>query len=343
MGSIGVLQVGLGAIGTDMARRVTARTGMQLVGAVDSSPALAGRELRDVLGMPEAPLGLVGASLEEAVEALQPRVALLATTSFIAELLPAAEACLRRGVAVVSTCEELVCPWWAHEDAARRLDAAARAGGTACLGAGINPGFVLDLLPVVLASPVDRPAGVRAWRIVDAAQRREALQRKVGAGLAVEVFEKLAAEGRIGHRGMLESLHLVCAALGLSPEGASSFIRPVVARRAVRSGQISVAPGQVAGIHQGARDAGGRVSLDLRMFLGAEDPQDGVEVEGSPPLRVVVEGGYRGDEATCGACINAVASVLAAPPGLHTVLDLPPPRHVAAPEERTSPRRESPT
>ena len=75
------------------------------------------------------------------------------------------ETLLNGGVAVVSTCEEMAYPWWTQPEASARLDEAGKAGGVACLGTGINPGFVLDLLPVLVSAPLDRveSAGTSAW------------------------------------------------------------------------------------------------------------------------------------------------------------------------------------
>jgi len=88
---------------------------------------------------------------------------------------------------------------------------------------------------------------------------------------------------------------------------------------------ISVAPGQVLGIHEIVRGfVGGveRVALDLRMYAGAPDPHDAVEITGVPDLRLRVEG-LHGDVATAAVAVNAVASVVRARPGLLTMRDLP--------------------
>jgi 4-hydroxy-tetrahydrodipicolinate reductase len=217
-------------------------------------------------------------------------------------------------------------PFLTHPEAALRLDEAGRGGGASCLGTGINPGFVLDHLPSLLAGAVDRVERLRASRVVDASRRRGPLQRKVGAGLTREEFAARVAAGGFGHRGMLESLHLLCAALGADPRGAETFIEPVIAESEVRTEFVTVAAGRVAGIHQGARTPDGRVSLELEMYVGARAPRDTVEIDGDPPLRAVIEGGYQGDVATCAVVINAVRPMCTAAPGLRTMLDVHAPR-----------------
>jgi hypothetical protein len=318
-----ILQVGLGPIGLEMARRAARRPDHCVVGGCDVDPALRGRSLAELV--PEGRCqGSVAADIEEAVRASRPDVALVTTVSDLARAAPTCEALLRLGVAVVSTCEEMAYPFLSQPALARSLDEAGRAGGAACVGTGVNPGFVLDFLPVILSAPCDQLRLLRAERVVDAARRRGPLQEKVGAGLWPEEFARRVAGGGFGHRGFLESLHLVCTAFGVDPVGGPTFIRPVIAEREVRTEFVHVRPGQVAGIHQGAQDAAGRIVLDLKMYVGAEHPHDRVELTGEPSVLVQVPGGYHGDVATCAIALNAIASVRKAAPGLRSMLDLPP-------------------
>jgi len=303
-----------------MAKRALAR-GYHLVGAIDVAPELEGKALSEVLGA-DVPGTVVG-SPEAALEAFAADAALVTTVSDLDRVVPGCETLLRGGVAVVSTCEEMAYPLRSQPELSARLDEAGKAGNAACLGTGINPGFVLDLLPVLVSAPLDRVERVRAWRVVDAGQRRGPLQRKVGAGLSEAEFAQRVAAGGFGHRGFMESLHLVCAAFGVDTTGATTFIRPVIAKEDVLTEFVDVKAGQVAGIHQGAEDREGRIMLDLKMYVGAQEPGDRVEIDGAPSIRVQVEGGYHGDVATCAIALNCVPSILRAAPGLRTMLDLP--------------------
>jgi len=321
-----VIQVGLGPIGLEMAKRAAARPDLELVGAVDIDPTLTGRSLEEVLGGGVRAPGQVLATVAEAVEAFGPQVALLTTTSDLSGVESLVVDLLERGVSIVSTCEEMLYPFNTQPETAARIDEAGKRGGAACLGTGINPGFVLDFLPILLTGPVERLRSVKASRIVDAALRRGPLQKKVGAGLTEAGFQARVEAGGFGHRGMVETLHLVCAAFDVDTVGGTTFIRPVISERSVKTEHVSVEPGQVAGIHQGAEDREGIVMLDLKMYVGAEDPGDRVEIEAEPSVKVQVEGGYHGDVATCAITLNAVASVRSASPGFRTMLDVIPPR-----------------
>jgi 4-hydroxy-tetrahydrodipicolinate reductase len=65
------------------------------------------------------------------------------------------------------------------------------------------------------------------------------------------------------------------------------------------------------------------VRLDLEMSVGAPDPHDRVQIQGDPPLDVIVQGGTQGDRGTVGTVVNAIPQVVSGPPGLRTVAELP--------------------
>ena len=315
-----ILQVGLGPIGVETARRAIGR-GHELVGAVDVNPELTGRSLDEIIG--DGANGIVHGTPEDALSATRPEAALVTTVSDLEAVVPGCSVLLRAGVPVVSTCEEWAYPWVTKPDAAAALDGGAKAGGVACVGTGINPGFVLDLLPVLVSAPLDRARRIRAFRVVDAGTRRGPLQRKVGAGLTEAEFQARVDAGGFGHRGFMESLHMACAAFGVETSGATTFIRPVIAEADITTEFVEVRTGQVAGIHQGAEDREGKIVLDLKMYVGAKEPGDRVQIEGDPPITVQVEGGYMGDIATCAIALNCLNPLLEARPGLRTMLDLP--------------------
>jgi hypothetical protein len=60
------------------------------------------------------------------------------------------------------------------------------------------------------------------------------------------------------------------------------------------------------------------------MSTKAERPRDEIVIEGTPRISMVVEPGPQGDLATASVVVNAIAGVLARPPGLLTMLDLVP-------------------
>jgi hypothetical protein len=65
------------------------------------------------------------------------------------------------------------------------------------------------------------------------------------------------------------------------------------------------------------------IRLYMEAYLGAPDSYDWIEIEGAPRLSVKIAGGVHGDTATAAIVVNSISKVLAAEPGLHTMLDMP--------------------
>jgi 2,4-diaminopentanoate dehydrogenase len=316
--------VGLGAIGREVLKAVRARPGLSVVAVADPAPDLVGKDAGEVAGV--GPMGVpIVATAEEAFsEKGDVDVALVLTASGVADVLPIVEAAATRGVDVISTCEDLSYADLSTPDLARKLDARARAGGITVLGTGINPGFVMDRLPLTLAAACVRVDAIRVERVVDAAKRRGPLRAKVGADLTVEEFQAGVAAHRLGHRGLPESCALVGLGLGLTFDEIKSTIAPVVATAV--SPRAGIVTGRVAGLRQSAVGLrGGRevVRLDLEMSVAAPNPHDRVVIDGDPPLDVLVAGGTHGDRGTVGTTVSAIPAVVLASAGLKTILDLP--------------------
>ena len=211
---IGVIQYGLGPIGTGCARLVCAREGLKLVGAVDVDPAKVGRDIGEVIGLPA--LGVpVSSCLRDALEEMPASVAVHSTSSSLKTVQSQIEECMACGLNVVSTCEELVYPAAQHPEVGERLNSLACAHGVTILGTGINPGYAMDALALFLSGVCERVDHVSVHRVVDASKRRLPLQRKIGAGVSVEKFNALVTAGKVRHVGLVESVAMLAAGPGL--------------------------------------------------------------------------------------------------------------------------------
>jgi 4-hydroxy-tetrahydrodipicolinate reductase len=316
-----VVVVGLGPIGREMVRALLHRKDARVVGGAD--PAHAGADLGELCGA--AKLGIpVLPSASAAYAQARGNVAILCTTSRTASITPQVEEAVRAGYSVVSTCEELAYPQLTDSAAAERMDRLAREHKVGVLGVGVNPGFVMDRLPLALAATCVRVDQVVVRRVVDAAKRRGPLRQKVGAGLTPEQFHAGVAEGKLGHVGLRESVWLLARGLGWQLDDVGEVIEPVVSTR--ERAREGIEAGHVAGVHQVARGVlrgQALITMELEMSIAAPDPHDRIQITGDPPLDVVVQGGTQGDRGTVGATVNSIPRVLTGPPGLHTISDLP--------------------
>jgi 4-hydroxy-tetrahydrodipicolinate reductase len=320
-----VVCYGLGPIGLGIARLALARPGVEIVGAIDVDPQKIGRDLGELLGGASIGVAISG-DAAATLRATQPDVVLHATSSALAKIAPQLLQIAEAGVNVVSTCEELAYPWTAQPQLAAELDAAARRAGVTLLGTGVNPGYAMDALPLMLTAPCAAVRAVRVLRVVDAGRRRGPLQRKVGAGLTVEQFSDGVQAGTIRHVGLPESLHMLVTSLGWQLDHSTDMIEPMIAEQRITTEFVTVEPGQVAGVRQVARGFVGEreaISLELRMYVGAPDPRDTVEIDGDPPVRMTIAGGLHGDIATAAIVVNAIPSAIRAGAGLASMADAP--------------------
>lgn len=322
-----VVQFGLGPIGQALAREALARGDLELVGAVDRSPGVAGNPLEEFLGPEAHGLPRVVPNLGDLPLPASPRVVLHATGSRLPQVLPQLEEILSSGYHCVSSCEELAYPYLRHRSLADRIDALAREHRVGLVGTGVNPGFVLDLLPVVLSTACRRVDRVLATRIVDVSKRREPLQRKVGLGLSLDAYRtKESSEGGLGHVGLGESAALIASALGWEGGVVQEEAEPVLAEQDVRVADRVVPSGYVLGTRTRAtlrQEGRERVALEITIAAGVTTGEDRVKLEGDPPLLLVLPGGLPGDSATASILVSVVRRIVAVPPGLHTILTLP--------------------
>jgi 4-hydroxy-tetrahydrodipicolinate reductase len=316
---IAVAQYGIGPIGAEIARLLLTKPWLKLVAAVDIDPDKIGKDVGEVIGLGRE----VGIKVTQDVVG-RPEVVCHSTGSRLREVEPQLRALLQGGCHVVSTCEELSFP--IDRDIREELTQVARRHNVTLLGTGVNPGFVMDKLPLTLTAVCQDIQSVDIIRIQNASTRREPLQRKVGAGMTTDEFRAAVDAGKIKHMGLKESLMMVANGLGIELEQVSDEkIEPIVAEREVVTQYLKVAPGQVAGVHQ-TIDGRGRinVSLELRMYVGAEDvAADRVIVKGVPDLDVTIANGVHGDRATAAMVVNAIPRLMNARPGVLTMDDIP--------------------
>ena len=332
-GPIKVLHVGLGPIGAGVVRQVAERKGFRIVGAVDVDPAKVGRDLGDIAHVGRALRVKISDDVRKAIKKTRPDAVVLCTSSSLKKVLPQMEEILKLKVPIVSTTEELAYPTKSNMRHARAIHQLAKKYKVAVLGTGVNPGFVMDALPIMLTGVCERVESVHVDRIQDARIRRLPFQQKIGAGLTRDQFQAKVDDGSVRHVGLAESVSMIADAIGWKLDRISDEIQPKMATQTVSSEFLAVDPGYVCGIVQdgtGYRNGMPVITLHMEAYLGAPESYDAVEIVGSPPLKMKLAGGVHGDIATASIVVNSIAKVIDAPPGLHTMRDLPLPSYFAA-------------
>ncbi|NND72703.1 MAG: dihydrodipicolinate reductase [Rhodothermales bacterium] len=330
-----VVQFGIGPIGLESVKTILQKqsTGkIRLVGVIDIDPNKIGKDVGHLLAEPVDTGVIVSSDAAAVLESVDVDVVVHTTSSFLDSMYDQLVLCAEKGANVVSSTEELSYPYERHPQIAEKIDAVAKRYGVTIVGTGVNPGYAMDVLALTATGVSTDVHRVRISRVVDAGKRRKPLQAKVGAGISAEEFAEKKATGKFGHIGLRESLLMVADGLGWELTSAEENLDPVISTKKVITPYFTVEEGAVAGIHHSIKGFVGSdavITLDLQMYVGADDPHDAVFVEGTPPIDLIVRGGIFGDTATIAALVNAIPLAASSDPGLKTVKDLPVPRAFA--------------
>jgi 4-hydroxy-tetrahydrodipicolinate reductase len=324
--TVKVAVVGLGSVGQAVTRLLLQTPTVKVVGVADPAPATAGKDLGTALGLPRRLRIKVHADPERFVRKLTADAAVVCTSSLLKEVKPQILGLVSRRIRVLTTCEELAFPVPPRVAGAREIARAAKAKKVAVLAAGLNPGFTMDSLALTLTAPCTGVRRVSVTRVQDAGTRRLPLQRRVGAGLNLGQFRRAVTEGTVRHVGLVESAHMIASALGWKLDRVDETLEPAIAPRDLDTEYLRIPAGAAAGIRQavrGFRKGELAVSLDLQVYVGAEAPRDHILIDADPPVDATVAGGISGEVAAAAILVNTLPRLLAAPPGLATVKDLP--------------------
>ncbi len=324
---IRTIHYGIGAIGAEVVRSVLDNPEIEIAGAIDAHPSKAGKDLGEAAGLGRN-LGIpVAYEAESLLKDVYADVVVHCTGSSLMEIYPQLMSIVSCEKSVVSSCEELSFPWVRYPEISQKLDRRAKETGVRVLGTGVNPGFVMDLLPLMLVTVCQQVKSIKVERVVDVASRRIQLQRKVGVGLSVEGFRQGADGGGIGHLGLRESVFMIADTLGWHLDSVNETMEPVLAPERLKTEYFSVDRGYGVGLRQTAVGTMARkevIRLELEMSLGAKDAHDSVEIDGKPPIKLIIPGGVQGDVATASIMANCVPAIARSRTvGLLTMRDLP--------------------
>lgn len=323
-----VALIGLGATGSAIGKALVDRgEADRLAAAVDADPRKRGRTLDDFV--PGAAAVEVLASVEELAD-VGVGIAALTTSSHVAEVAPLIEILLGKGYHVVGLCEELSFPWRSAPEVAERLDRAARAADRAVLGTGANPGFVMDLIPVLASTALLGVDRIEVERTADLAGFGPLLA-KFGFGLEPDEFRRRLGDDVVGHIGFEQTLAQLCDTFGIEdPVLNVGLPEPILVVSEARAGEfIEVGAGTVAAVEQTAEASGGGLQITLRERFGILRPEDGIEPHDVVRARLGADrvefsvSGLDSKRTTIAVLTNSLDAIVEAPPGLRRMGDLP--------------------
>lgn len=335
---IKIVQCGLGHIGTQIARMIlTEKKNFEIVGVIDTDKRMEGKDLSEIIRIEEKSGIEVSNDPKAIFSAVDADIAIYATVSSIEQLYRQVGEAMKAGTNIISTCPELIYPYYRHADVANRIDRDARKYGVTILGTGVNPGFVLDTLIIVLSAVCTSINRIKATRVVDYSDSGPTSMSKHGIGrkLTEQEYRSLVANGDIQvHEWLQDSMSMVAGALGWQLNDVQQTFSPIVSlkERRLPCG-ITIEPGTLSGYHQTVEGIYGNQPVmtfnyvcDVFPEMDGLKPHDVIVMTGIPSLSFVVEGGIPGAVATTAMTVNMIPQVMNATPGLKTMTDLPLPR-----------------
>jgi 2,4-diaminopentanoate dehydrogenase len=337
MNKIGVIIYGCGVMGRRIAHALYNKESFEIMGAVDIDPELVGTDLGKYFPEQKKIGIIIEKDAEKVLYQAKSQAAVLATTSYLKDIAEQIIQCIKAGVNVVSTCEELSFPWKSALNKAKKIDRLAKEKEVTVTGTGINPGFLMDTLPLMLTAPCLEVKRIRVIRMMDSSKRRIPFQIKVGTGLTQDEFYKKIEKREItGHVGLVESIYMIAEGLGWNLDKAvENPPVPVVDEGEIHTGLGLVQPGKVVGLSSTAYGTmGGEevITLVFNANAAVEDEYDEIIITGVPDIQQKIIGGVHGDVGTVAVTVNSIPKVLQASPGLKIMKDLPPCAAISAHE-----------
>jgi 4-hydroxy-tetrahydrodipicolinate reductase len=332
MKQIRVLQWGLGAMGSGMARLALKKSGLKIVAAVDGYEGYNGKDLGEILGVDKTGI-IVTNNPESVLDKEKVDVVVIATTSWTEKQMPDLRKILKAGINCISIAEEMSTPEAQNPELAKELDELAKANGVSILGTGVNPGYVLDLMVVMLTGGCHEVVRIEASRVNDLSPYGPTVMETQGVGTSPEAFRAGVEAGTIvGHVGFPESIRMISDAIGLGVDRIEEIREPIVSTVRRETPHVVVEPGMVAGCaHIGIGYRGDKEVIRLihpqqvHPQLEGQDTGDYINIYGTPEVHMAITPEYAGGIATQGIAVNMIPHVFAATPGLKRMIDMPTP------------------
>jgi len=337
---------GPGNVGRPAIRGVVAHPQLELAGVIVHSPAKEGRDAGEL-----ADLGRkVGVAATRDVEAMldaRPDALVYAVNSDFRPAEAIDECCeaLRRGISVVSAgLYGLLHPPSADPALRARFEEACRAGGSSFFTSGIDPGFAIDLLPIVLSGVCQEIRRITVREVFDYTyyDQPDAVRNLVGLGMPMDrtppMLLPIALESVWG--GALRGL---AGALGVEVSEIRTLVEKHPLEKTVTNAMGTFEAGSLGAFRfevQAIVDGAPKLVVEHVTRITDDTapqwptaPKQGlhqVRIEGSPDLVVTVEaedadGNHAGggNATAAGRIVNAIPFVCAAEPGCLSGADLP--------------------
>lgn len=333
---IKVVLYGVGGMGEELTRLILQKRDLELVAAIGHKTHI-GEDIGRVSGLGQD-LGIViSNNALEIYRKVKAEVIILANLKYFTDIFAIAKPALEAGLNVISIGEEASYPWIETPDLAQQIDELAKRKGLRFIGTGLNPGFMLDFLPLTLTGIMERTDQITIRRVTNLQHTGLINWHHFGFGMTEQAYNEAKNKGQIGkflgYKGMMT---LTCKALGwgkLDDYRETQTPHFSKSRRVCKFGVIE--PGTICGMSQNGYafvQGKERIVYLISYMMWPTLEEDGMEAGTFISLKGVegVEVSVKGDQmnnvgkGTASRAVNSIPQLLKARPGLLTIDELPP-------------------
>jgi len=341
MEKVRAIVYGIGAMGSGMVRLMLAKDWIEIVGGInrahpelkDKSKVKVGKDLGEVAGVGRKIGVIVSDNPDDVLAKAKANLVLHATSSPLSEVEAQIINCVEAGCNVISIAEvRLAYPWVHNSESGQRIDEAAKKNGVTVLFTGINPGFMMDLVPIMFTGVCASVRKITLWRLLDISPYGSGVLNNLGVGLSVSEFEKGLADGSIGWILPLTcpQIDMISEAIGWKLDETKRIVKPITSNKPKKTSYgVEIGAGKVCGVkwsYFGIKGGEALITFDwIHMLHPKEEglePEDRCFIEGESDIDLVVKKLDSG-VGTYAHAVNTIPQVMQAQPGLFTVRELP--------------------